>query len=51
MLFIFYNHDLPKFGDWLETVYAESVAEADGARYIARFMEEKADRVRCFFSS
>jgi len=32
--------------DWLETVYAESVAEADGARYIDRFIqEEKADVV------
>jgi len=35
-----------KFGDWLETTYAESVAEADAARYLDRFVkEEKADVV------
>ncbi|HDN80840.1 MAG: BMP family ABC transporter substrate-binding protein [Chloroflexi bacterium] len=35
-----------KFGDWLDTVYAESVPEADAARYIDRFIqEEKADVV------
>lgn len=35
-----------KFGEWLETTYAESVAEADAARYLDRFIqEEKADVV------
>lgn len=35
-----------KFKDWLETVYAESVPEADVARYLDRFVvEEKADVV------
>ncbi len=47
-----YAHDVgrkyvqDKFGEWLETTYAESVPEADAARYLDRFVqEEKADVV------